>query len=231
MRSPDLLAALLAWIIGMPDEGRTPAHARFQLAAALGVARLPWLWDGIDIDVVCSELAKALVYVTPPDQDPNADHGNAQWLDLLKRGHALRRLEQAVVGLTPAQLAPRVRQTSLGKGELLWQGASGFSVASHAASRSSAVLVEVLPLRVNPSADSRSKKQTKTGGTKDIKSTERGKSPVKDGVMLFRGDFTVPLSSLFDEAVVPVTEAFGGAPRAILKDFIAELSMDLRGSD
>lgn len=230
MRSPDILAALLAWTLAMADEGRTPARARFQLAAALGVARLPWLWDGIDIDVICSELAKALVYVTPPNQDPSADHGSAQWFDLFKRGHALRRLERAVIGMTPAQLAPKVRETSVAKGELLWQGTAGFCVASHAAGRTPAGRIQVLPLRTDPATDSRSKKQTKTGNPKRAKAAGRGKSDLTDGVMLFQGDLTVPLYSLLDEAVVPITGEFDDTPRAVLKDFIAELSLDLGGN-
>ena len=47
MRSPDLSAALIGWYLAaLTPSGGSPKAVRFTLAAALAVARLPWLWHG-----------------------------------------------------------------------------------------------------------------------------------------------------------------------------------------
>ncbi len=224
LRAPDLLAALVVWAAVVPRGAHTPTHARLGLAAALAVARLPWLWDGVDDELVCRELAELLTSTTPSDANFDHDEVGESWLRLLKRGHALRRLEHALAGLTPAQLAPRIRQERVAKGELLWQGDSGFGVVAEPAQRAPSARVAVLPLRGNRQAtpqESGKKEKSRRGQRKrepreQIRDTTRPK--------LFEARLTVPLTALLDDAVIPITKEFGQRPREVLQTFLAELA-------
>jgi hypothetical protein len=136
IRSPGLVAALVAWAVAVQCDLPTAAHSRFALASALAIARLPWLWDGLDDESVCRELAELLAYTTPSSASgvtEGVDAVGVAWLQLLRRGHALRRLELSLVGWTPARLAPHIRQSHLAKGEVLWQGASDLPTPNVAA--------------------------------------------------------------------------------------------------
>jgi hypothetical protein len=131
---PDLLAALAASVLAVPAGAPTAEHARLSLGAALAIARLPWLWDAADEREVCRELADLLAQTTPDAEQTQDDIDTIgdRWLQLLQRGHALRRLEAALVGRTPAELSLKVTQAQLGAGELLWQGNAGFCVVTKA---------------------------------------------------------------------------------------------------
>jgi hypothetical protein len=222
LRTPDLLAALIAWAIGVPKEVRSPEHARFGLAAVLAVARLPWLWDGVDHEEVGRELA-ALLGSTGGDQGDarvGADDVETLWLRLLQRGHALRRLEAALIGLSPSVLAPRVRAEHLKKGELLWQGAAGFCVVMEDAPRATGT-VAVLSLRRKQAKKDDAPTKPKSG---DRGRTSPGEPKDASGIIKFEARRTVPLLSLLDESVLPSSGSFGAAPRAVLRDFGVELA-------
>ena len=223
MRAPDLLAALIAWTIAVPKETRSPEHARFELASALAVARLPWLWDGVDDQEVSRELAAVLRSTGGVQEDPTAVGNDAGvlWLRLLQRGHALRRLERALVGQSPADLAPKVRSTQLTKGELLWQGTE-FCVVTEDAPRT-AGNVSVLSLRC--------KREQPKKDEAPVKPKHRGRPQVSSvqpqdtsGKRKFVARRTVPLLSLLDEAVLPASSTFGAAPRSVLRAFATELA-------
>jgi hypothetical protein len=224
MRAPDLLAALIAWTIAVPKEARSPEHARFGLASALAIARLPWLWDGVDDQEVCRELAAMLGSTGGVQEDPTAvgDDAGVLWLRLLQRGHALRRLERALVGQSPADLAPKVRSTQLTKGELLWQGSAGFCAVMEDASREAGT-VDVLSVRCK-------REQLKEAGAPD-KSKHGGRRQgssmqPKDtsGKAKFDARRTVPLLALLDEVVLPASSTFDAAPRSVLRAFGTELA-------
>jgi hypothetical protein len=224
MREPGLLAALIAWTIAVPKEARSPEHARFELASALAIARLPWLWDGVNDQEVCQELAAILGSTGGDHEDPIAvgDDAGALWLRLLQRGHALRRLERALVGQSPADLASKVGSTQLAKGELLWQGTAGFCVVMEDAPRLAGT-VGVLSLRCKT-------KPTKTDEA-PVKPSQRGGRHVSSvqtqdtsGKTKFMARRTVPLLALLDEAVLPLSSAFDAAPRSVLREFGMELA-------
>ncbi len=194
---PDLLAALAAWVLAVPAGAPTAEHARLSLGAALAIARLPWLWDAADEREVCRELADLLTHTTPDAEQTQDDIDTIgdRWLQLLQRGHALRRLEAALVGRTPAELSLKVTQPQLGAGELLWQGTAGFCVVTKPAARVVGGRVRGLRLQ----------------GPRDESD--------------FAAHLTVPLAALLGEQVVPPTEAFGTGPRNVLRSFLAELAV------
>ena len=209
LASPEMLAALVAWVAAVPDQVHTPAHARFALAAALAVARLPWLWDGIDDALVHRELAELLACTSPSVAVGELETVGQTWLRLIRRGHAIRRLELALVGMTPAQLAPRVRTERIARGDLLWQGTAGFGVAVEDACRGHGGSVGVLPLRGDAHA-------VKRGG--------RRRSAAASAVKRFSVRVTVPLLALLDDSVLPPTREFGDEPRDALRVFLAGLA-------
>lgn len=193
--SPDLLAALAAWVLAVPAGAPTAEHARLSLGAALAIARLPWLWDAADDRDVCRELADLLANTTPDAEQTqeSIDIIGDRWLQLLQRGHAMRRLEAALVDQTPAELSSRVTQTHLTIGELLWQGKAGFCVVTKPAARAAGGRVRGLRLQ----------------GPRDESD--------------FAAHLTVPLAALLGEQVVPLSDEFGAAPRGVLRGFLAEL--------
>jgi hypothetical protein len=201
-RSPDMIAALAAWAMAVAPGGPMGADARFRLAAAMAVARLPWLWDGMDDREVRRELADLLRHtVSSPERAARElDAVDETWLLLLQRGHALRRLEAAVAGLMPMQLAPRVEQKWLVPGEFVWQGTAGFCVVTSPAERAPKNKVNVLRLR----------------GKRDE--------------TRFAAEHTVPVAALLDGRVVPLTEEFGPRPREVLRTFLLRLAEGFAGA-
>jgi hypothetical protein len=144
-RSPELAAALLGWAFAIPPGDSTPAAARFHLAVALAVGRLPWLWDVGDDKAVAKELEVLLATTGMPDV--TAETVRIAWAKTLRRGHALVRLEREVATLSPATLRSRINATSLPAGALLWQGAAGYCVVTHPTPRIAGETVPVLRLQ------------------------------------------------------------------------------------
>lgn len=197
MRSPELAAALLGWAFAVAPRDGSPAWARFELATALAVARLPWLWDGGDTQAVGRELEVLLAH-TRLERASEVSVTDA-WHGLLRRGHALLRLEQAAHGIPPDVLRSRVKADALRAGELLWQGTAGYCVVVAPTSRSKMGKVPVLRLqqRVEQSQ--------------------------------FAAAYTMPVSLLVDESVIPATSGFGDEPRQVLREFVGELAVGLQG--
>jgi hypothetical protein len=201
LRAPDVLAALAAWVLGVPSDVSTPEHARFALTAALAIARLPWLWDEAEEDDVFAELAGLLVSTDDAGEDV-ADNVTAlgeRWRRLVQRGHALRRLEAALIGQSPDKLCPLIRQLRVEAGDLLWQGRAGFCVVRRSAERTAAAKARALRLQT-------------------------GKDESE-----FRGDLTVPMMGLLDASVLSETETFGVRPRSVLREFLIELARGFTG--
>ena len=151
-------------------------------------------------------------YGSPGEARPGFDTVRDLWLRLLQRGHALRRLERALAGWTPVQLAPRIRQEQLKRGELLWQGTGGFCVVTDGVQRDSGSTANVLPLR----RDRHPGQEGQAEGKRH-----------KKGAIGFRADLTVPLAALLVVSVVPLTEDFGERPREVLGTLLTELKEGL----
>lgn len=197
VRSPELAAALLGWAFAAVPEEASPTSARFQLAVALAVARLPWLWDTGDEASVARELEILLAHTGVPEASSAAPLREA-WERMLRRGHALMRLEEAAKAVPLAELRARIRAPDLLAGDLLWQGAAGYCVVTKAAPRVAQQEVAVLKLQSDQSEES-----------------------------LFLAQFAIPVRSLLDEVVVPVSHGFHAEPRRVLREFLDELSTNL----
>ena len=129
VRSAELAAALGCWALSTPAKASSPEHARFELASALGVARLPWLWQTGGNEHVAKEIAEVFAHTSRGDDlDWRVIEG--RWLTLVRRGRALGLMEKAVAGTDLVTLRGRIRQTKIAAGELLWQGTAGFCVTT-----------------------------------------------------------------------------------------------------
>lgn len=128
--SVELSGALALWALSMPSKAKGPEHARFVLAAALSVARLPWLWQTGSNEEIARQVAEALA-CTPSNETTEWDQIECRWLALIRRGYALNRLQHAVAHLKLGELSKRIAQPRVSAGELLWQGAHGFCVAKN----------------------------------------------------------------------------------------------------
>ena len=197
MRSEELSAALIGWYLAVPTDGETsPATVRFELAAVLAVARLPWLWQGGNPDKIAKELAVLLAHTADfgLSQEAIKSQADAEWELLMQRGQALRCFETAVNGVELAALWERVDIEELRPGDLLWQGTAGSCVVSRGCRRSTDAKATVLQLQ---------------GDRAETK---------------FKATYTVPMSALLEEDVAPLTRDFGARPRQVLHDFIGQLS-------
>ena len=197
MRSEELSAALIGWYLAVPtDRGESPAAARFELAAVLAVARLPWLWQGGNQDEIAKELTVLLAHTSDLglSQKEIQSRAEAAWQLLMQRGQALRCLERAVSSTTLAAIRERIRIEDLRPGDLLWQGQAGFCVFCRGCFRIPDATVTVLKLQGD---------RAETG---------------------FRASYIVPIRALLEEEVVPGTRDFGDRPRQVLREFIRELS-------
>ena len=200
MRSPELSAALIGWYLAaLSPESRSPEVARFTLAAAVAVGRLPWLWHGGNQEDIEKELAVLLAHTTGggPEHEERIRSAEIEWARLTQRGQALRCLEAAVRDTRLDVIRERIRIDELRPGEVLWQGTAGFCVVLRRCSRSGRDPVPVLKLQG------------------DV-------APAK-----FQAAATVPMRSLLDEDVIPGTPDFGDVPRRVLHEFIRELSMGM----
>ncbi len=192
MRSPELAAALLGWAFAAVPAEASPTSARFHLAVALAVARLPWLWDTGDEAAVARELEVLLAHTGIPEASSPA-LVRAEWERMLRRGHALLRLEDAAKAIPLDGLRARVQAPVLLTGDLLWQGVAGYCVVTRTSPRSERQKVPVLRLQ-NHSKESH-----------------------------FGAPYTMPLGSLLEEAVIPLSPEFGTEPRRVLRAFLDEL--------
>lgn len=196
VRSPELAAALLGWAFAVVPEEASPTSARFNLAVALAVARLPWLWDTGDEAAVARELEILLAHTGVTEASSAAPVREA-WARMMRRGHALLRLEEAAKAVPLAALRGRIQAPELLAGDLLWQGAAGYCVVTKATPRLEVQKVPVLRLQ-NKSEESH-----------------------------FVAPYTMPIGSLLEEAVLPPSPGFSTEPRRVLREFLDELRSGL----
>ena len=148
IRSVELASALGCWALSTQAKATSPEHARFDLASALSVAQLPWLWQTGGNERIAKEIAEAFAY-TSRDQDLDWKSIEHRWLTLIRRGYALDRLQKAIASVGVVDLRGRIRQRNVEPGELLWQGNYGFCVAKQDCDRADGQKVEVLVLQQN----------------------------------------------------------------------------------
>lgn len=135
MKSAKLSASIIAWVLGLPEGYNTLEKIRLYLACILSFARLPWLWQGDDINQVAKELKPMLELTTNRRQEYDQKEWgtiNAKWQSIIRAGEALRQFESAMnerdEEYTPLSIKDRIKIVEVKKGEILWQGTSGFCI-------------------------------------------------------------------------------------------------------
>lgn len=201
MASPELSAALAAWSMTAPPNILTPEHIVFFLANVLAVARLPWLWLGGHPGQIGKELGSMLANTGGMPSDESLKRFEEVWVSLMRRGEALRALEEALNGHTPAELREQIRNDNVTRGDLLWQGSSGYCVAMCSARRSAKDITPVLSLQST-------KKET-----------------------AFLSHFLIPIRSLLNSAVLEESEKFGTNHENALREMLSEISMSFLKND
>jgi hypothetical protein len=194
MASPELSAALATWCMTAPQDIKTPEHIVFLLAKTLAVARLPWLWHGGENEMISRETGLMLANTNGKLSDADLTRFEKDWITLMRRGAALRALEEVLGKNTPEELREKIREDQINRGELLWQGKSGYCVAMCSCKRSDKQNALVLRLQ----------------GTK--KET------------FFKPSFLIPLRSLLCTDLIPESERFGTLQRNYIREMLSEIS-------
>ena len=119
------------------------------------------------------------------------------WLRLIRRGDALGALEACLNGHTPAEIRERISRDQVSRGELLWQGKSGYCVVLENCHRSQRDSVRVLRLQGD------------------------------QGVGSFFPGFLIPLQALLDIDVFPATGSLNIVHRDTICDMLDEISGNL----
>ena len=91
---------------------------------------------------------------------------------MMRQGHALRMLENALEGKSPAELKDKISQQEVRKGEILWQGKKGFCITVKNGKRSEQGKIPVIYLQTL---------------------ADEGK---------FRGDLVIPVGALLDDTAI-----------------------------
>jgi hypothetical protein len=194
MASPELSAAIVAWAMAVPSGRVIPEHAAHALAQVLAVARLPWLWRGGETERIGEELGRILLNTEETLSKTRLKGIEKTWLRLIRRGEALRALEETLRDQVPSVLRDQILQDHVSCGELLWQGTSGYCVALADCHRSQSKNVQVLKLQ---------------GMKKEA---------------TFRSEYLIPLKSLLDTRVLPDTNRLGPKARRAILYLIKELA-------
>jgi hypothetical protein len=194
MASPELSAALAAWSMAASVRAATPEHMVHALAQVLAVARLPWLWRGGVTERIGQELGRML-YNTEGELSADELRFTEQtWVHLLRRGEALRALEEALATHSPNDVRERIQQDHVSRGELLWQGTGGYCVALQDCDRSKGDKIPVLKLQ---------------GSQKESKFAPR---------------YLIPIKALLEPAVMPETGRFRLTEREVIHEMIDEFA-------
>jgi hypothetical protein len=194
MASPELSAALAAWSMTVPWDIKTPEHVAFFLSQILAVARLPWLWRGGETERIALESGLMLANTSGRLSDEELIRFEQGWISLMRRGEALRALEEALMSHSPVGLREKIREDQVLRGELLWQGSSGYCVAMTSCKRSSKENTPVLRLQ---------------GAKKES---------------LFSPSFLIPMRCLLNSDVLPESDKWGILQKNSIRDILSEIS-------
>ncbi len=147
MSSPELAAALGAWSMAVIPVGSDPENARFVLAQALAIARLPWIWRSGSSERIGQELARMLFSTGKAPSDDEMRKIEQEWVSIIRTGEAFHALEESLKSCSATELRKTITQADVSRGELLWQGKCGYCVALKNCSRTVPESVHVLRLQ------------------------------------------------------------------------------------
>ena len=194
MASADLSAAMAAWALAVPSTKALPEQAGHALSQVLAVARLPWLWKFGGNKQISEELVDILLNTEENFSSIEIDAIEKAWLHLIRKGEAFSQLEMILKDQSPVHIRDRVAQDQISRGELLWQGNSGYCVALEDCQRSERKNISVLKLQ---------------GSKKDVQ---------------FESTYLIPLRSLLDSQVLPAANHLGSEVRNAVLKLINEIS-------
>ena len=200
IRSVELAAALACWALSTPARVTSEEHVLFDLASAIGVARLPWLWQTGGNRRIAEQMEE-LLKLTSIGDDFNLRSVDRRWRTLIRRGYALCQLEQAIAAVEFGELRDRIRQRKVVAGELLWQKwekeSAGYCVATEDCER-----------------------------VRDEKATIRVLQQADRGTKRYLGSHLMPVAGLLDERVLGDAVIHPKARRELL-EWIDELRLGL----
>lgn len=186
MVSSDLSAALFVWTLAIPFDFSTPNTARFTFSCIASVARLPWLWHGGSCDEIAHVLEKD--FLQHAYHNKSDGYSTSQrWLLMIRLGHIIRKFNNEVGDRNVVDFKEVIKQDIIRKGELLWQGSSGFCIATKSYKRDWPYFTKVLSLQ------------------RESKEIE------------FKPESYIPVRALIDEAVIPSTEKFNDKHKKYLR--------------
>ena len=113
-----------------------------------------------------------------------------RWLLLVRLGFAIRSLENELGDLTPAKLKDFLNRKLLNKGELLWQGSSGYCVLAENISSNHSGISKVYSL------------QSGSGFTE------------------IQSDYVIPIRMLLSENIIPETDQFNETQKRFIRALI-----------
>jgi len=190
--SVELSAALAVWALTFPLDFTSPNKARFSMSCILSIARLPELWCGGTCDEIANELQRdSLQYVYFGGFDEaSIEQFKKRWLVLIRLGYAIRRFEDAIGDLNPGKLRGILNPKSLNKGELLWQGSSGYCVLAQNLSSAQTCISKVYSLQSG------------------------------SGLTEIQSDYVTPIRLLLNENIIPATEEFNEIHKKYIRALI-----------
>ena len=172
----------------------------FDLACAIGVARLPWLWQTGGNQRIAKEMEELLALTSRGD-DLDLRSTDSRWRALIRRGCALSQLERAIAAVEFGELCGRIKRGKVVAGELLWQrwgkDSAGYCVATEDCER-----------------------------VKGKNATVRVLQQAAGGQKRYSGPYLVPVAGLLDERVLGDTVIQPKARRELL-EWIDELRLGL----
>lgn len=131
MRSAELSASIIAWVLGLQERHDTLEKIRLYLSCILLVARLPWLWHGDENEQIAKELKPMLELTTNGEREFDLiewEKLNSKWKLITRIGESFRQFELAIKNYQPSDIRHSVKVEEVKKGEILWQGSSGLCI-------------------------------------------------------------------------------------------------------
>lgn len=170
-QSPDLSATMLAWIFAV-NPSNTLKYIRLILTAIMIHAKYKWVFIGGDREEINKELNRALRAIHDQETVENILHGHAElWKVILKTGNAFTELTESLSNAEVSEYKKIIPEMEVNKGQLLWQGKSGFYIVKSKYKRI---------------------KQNRRGTKAEVLSLNN-----KEVEKKFLVDFTIPVSGLF----------------------------------
>lgn len=199
----DMSAALASWALAVPKDIHSPEKALFSLACATSIARFPWLWYAYSPNKIGATLQKYLIYtgIIKTDSKELWDVYRRRWLELIRRGFSLKKLEQLLSKLSLGKCRKEINRMEVKKGEILWQGKVGLCISGEDCVRSEERNVDVLCLQG------------------------------KERYRKFKSDYLVPLDALLSTKKISLYKKLNKIEKNILNNFINELTEDFENVD